>query len=553
MTVKLKIIHTSDIHGCFFPFDFIHREKTTGSVSRISTVVKRLRNKYGENLILLDSGDFIEGQPTCDFNCFHKPLKQNLAIEIAKYMRYDCMAIGNHDIELGHTIYDDFVKRAPCPILGANVIDVNKDKPYFTPYSIIKRQGVKIAIVSMVTTAVPYWLDKELWAGLKFTEVIKTTKELLLHIKQKENPDILIGLFHSGWKGGISSQNIKENCIKDLANEICDFDLILFGHDHRIHNDRIKSNGKDCVLLNPSSDANHIGVADIVIDKENKVKHISGKVISIENVTPDKNFIEKFKSEYSITKQYSETMIGHIPVDLNTRDCFFGDASLNCCIHRIQMDVTKADISLTAPLAFDETLKSGPVYVSDLFRLYKYDNCIYLLSLTGQEIKDLLEMSYELWIEIMPSKDSHIMKIMSYKSGNISYSFFKNLVFNFDTAAGIKYNVDVTKVYGKRIDIISTVCGDKFDLHRKYKVAMHSYRGNGGAELLTKGAGISQEKIEERVILKSKQNLRFYLEEYISKAGNDLFDTLDNWKFIPENWTIEAIKRDRRILFGTES
>ena len=62
---------------------------------------------------------------------------------------------------------------------------------------------------------------------------------------------------------------------------------------------------------------------------------------------------------------------------------------------------------------------------------------------------------------------------------------FKNLTFNFDSAAGIDYEVDVTKPDGQKVSIRRMSNGEPFVESKWYRVAMNSYRGNGGGELLT--------------------------------------------------------------------
>ena len=66
--VEIRIIQTSDVHGCFFPYDFISRKEKDGTLARVSTYVNRLREEYGKNLLLLDNGDILQGQPTCYYS-----------------------------------------------------------------------------------------------------------------------------------------------------------------------------------------------------------------------------------------------------------------------------------------------------------------------------------------------------------------------------------------------------------------------------------------------------------------------------------------------------
>ena len=92
--------------------------------------------------------------------------------------------------------------------------------------------------------------------------------------------------------------------------------------------------------------------------------------------------------------------------------------------------------------------------------------------------------------------------------------------------------------------------GQPFDETKYYKVAVNSYRGNGGGELLTKGAGIPQEQLKSRIIWRSERDQRYYLMEEIKKAGTLNPQPNHNWKFVPTEWTEKAAARDRKILFG---
>lgn len=92
--------------------------------------------------------------------------------------------------------------------------------------------------------------------------------------------------------------------------------------------------------------------------------------------------------------------------------------------------------------------------------------------------------------------------------------------------------------------------GTPFDMDKMYKVAVNSYRGNGGGELLTKGSGISQDELKERIIHSTDKDLRYYLMQYIERKKVIEPRALNQWKFIPEEWAAPASKRDYEFLFG---
>src|SRR5574344_349160 len=229
-----RIICTSDVHGAFFPYDFINHKEVKGSLAQVSSYVNQMRKDYGNHLILLDNGDILQGQPSCYYCNFVKPNLPNVAASIVNYMKYDTETIGNHDIETGHKVYDKWIKEVNCPVLGANIIDNETGQPYLKPYSILERDGKRFAILGMLTPAIPNWLNEKLFHQLHFESIVTCTQYWMKEIKTL-HPDYIIGLFHSGFEGGIHTDEYDENESIRVAQEIPGFDVIFCGHDHRLH------------------------------------------------------------------------------------------------------------------------------------------------------------------------------------------------------------------------------------------------------------------------------------------------------------------------------
>lgn len=553
-TVEIRVLQTSDVHGSFFPYDFIDRKPAEGSMARAASYIKGLRKKYGDNLLLLDNGDILQGQPTCYYCNYIKPSMPNVAASVINYMGYDAQTVGNHDIETGHAVYDKWISEVKCPVLGANVIDTSTGRPYLKPYAMFVRDGVRIAVIGMLTPAIPNWLNYNLWSGIRFDDMVGNSKYWIEYIKEKEHPDVVIGLFHSGWNGGIITDKYQENETLRIAQEVPGFDLILYGHDHKSNKYVVKNSTGETLCLNPSSNAEYLCDASIKIKFENGTvtsKTVTGSLIDIKTQPVDKDFIAYFKNDIDSVNAFVNRKIGTFTNSVYTRDSYFGNSAFCDFIHNLQLEITKADISFNAPLSFDACIKAGDIHVSDMFNLYKYENQIYVLLMTGKEIHDYLEMSYALWTNTMSNPDDHIMALELNGNGNNGYGF-KNLAFNFDSAAGIDYEVDVTKPEGCKIIIKGMSDGRPFDEKKWYKVAMNSYRGNGGGELLTKGAGIPHDSLPSRIVYESERDQRYYLMKEIEKAGIMTPRPNNNWHFIPVEWTAEAIRRDKALLFGND-
>lgn len=556
--LTFKIAATSDVHGNFFPYDFIKMSSGGGSLARVATRVNQLRDSLGnDRVILLDNGDILQGQPTAYYYNFIKTDVPHPVARMLNHLSYDAQTIGNHDVETGHAVYDRYRSDlGHLPLLGANVIDRTTGGPYLQPYAVIDRNGIKIVVLGLLTPAIPAWLPENLWAGLEFEDMVESARKWVPFIIENEKPDLLVGLFHSGHDSDKLTGEWRENASLLVDGEVPGFDLIFMGHDHTLYNSTDGSRpASKAVVLNPANSANYLAEGEVtfMLDANGKVmdKKVSGSLTPINSLKPDSAFMQAFKPEREEIIEFVSRPIGISEGDFSVRDAYFGPSAFMTLLHDLQLAISGADISLAAPLSFDALIKKGELRMSDMFTLYKYENMLYTISMTGQELKDYLEMSYSLWTDVMKSADDNLLLF----SGNRTaakgdYAKLLNPSYNFDSAAGINYTVDVTKPRGEKITILSMSDGTPFELDKTYKVAVNSYRGNGGGDLLTKGAGIPHDELKSRIISSTDKDLRYYLIKEIEKRGSVSPKVDSNWKFIPENIVDSAARRDRRTLFG---
>ena len=553
--VKLKIVETSDIHGNYYPYDFILRHEAAGSLARVYEFVQKERETYKDNLLLLDNGDILQGQPCAYYYNYIDTISLHLAAEVLNYMKYNAGNMGNHDVETGRAVLDRWAGDCNFPILGANIIDTVTGKTHFKPYEVLERDGVKIVVLGMITPAIPVWLSENLWKGLRFDDMEETARKWMKIIREKENPDLVIGIFHAGQDALLMGGKYRENASLEVARNVPGFDIVLMGHDHTRELKKIKNvEGDSVLIMDPASKGGVVANADVTLKlRKGKVveKHISGVLTEMKNYTANKDFMARFAPQFSDVRDFVSKKIGSFTETISTRPAYFGSSAFIDLIHMLQLEITNAEISLAAPLSYDTEISKGDVFVSDMFNLYKYENMLYTMKLSGKEIKDALEMSYDLWTNQMKSPDDHLLLLREKRrEGATDRASFKNFSFNFDSAAGIIYTVDVTKPKGEKVTITSMADGTPFSLDKMYKVALNSYRGNGGGELLTKGSGISQDELKDRILYSTDKDLRYYLMQYIEKKGVIEPHALGLWKFIPEEWVEPAAKRDYEYLFG---
>jgi 2',3'-cyclic-nucleotide 2'-phosphodiesterase/3'-nucleotidase len=560
----ITILQTTDLHGTILPYDYIENREMDVSLAHIASYVKKQRSET-DAIVLLDGGDILQGQPLVYYHNFIDTVSPHIVPEALNWLRYDAETVGNHDIEAGHPVYDKIIREYDFPLLGANAVDIKSEKPYFNPYVILNKSNLKIAVFGLITPAVPNWLPPEFYSGIEFRDMVETAEKWMPEIL-KQKPDLVVGLFHAGWNSDNEDykQNIPltENGSAAVAYNVPGFDIIFAGHDHKAVVEKIVNRKGDTVLiLNAGSRSENIARADVffsaVKHNRKKKKITSGRLIEVKNLSPDPDFTARFKSNDEAIREYSGRIIGESESSISTRDSYFGSSAFVDMLHSAQLEITGADISFAAPLSFDVRIDKGPVRVRDMFKLYRFENLLYTISMNGEEIKKYLEFSYGGWLNTMKGPDDYLLKYRTDKNGKPviinGEAWLKNPSYDFDSAAGIDYTVDVTKPEGERIRIISFSDGRKFEMKKSYRVAVNSHRGSGGGGHLTKGAGIPSEELSSRLLFSTERDLRYYILKSIEEKKTINPKPLNNWKIVPEEWVKKASVHERKLLFGKEN
>lgn len=545
--VTIRIAATSDVHGALFPYDFLNDRPGATSLASVQTFVDSIRAIPGSNLILLDNGDLIQGTPAAYYANFVQKNKQNLFARVLNHMKFDAATVGNHDIEAGPEVYYRLQREFSFPWLGGNILNTTTGKPAFEPFTIIEREGIRIAVLGLITPGVPGWLPQTLWPGLEFKGISESAEYWVAHIRQQHQPDAIIGLFHTGMgQPSDASVLLPENAGLQTAVNVRGLEVVILGHDHRPRAEVVTNvAGQPVQIINPGNAVRNLAFAELVFSPSEQGKHslsgTKGKVISLESTPPSESFVKKFAKDMKEVRKYANKPVGNLTNSLSARESLFGSSAFTDLIHDVQLKITGADISFTAPLTTNENLAAGKLLVSDLFKLYRYENFLYVMELSGKEVKDFLEYSYGLWFNQMSSASDHLLNYRKGADGKeiLNSNGAMSLAhpsFNFDSATGIVYEVDVSKPVGQRVKITGMENGQPFTESSTYKVAINSYRGSGGGGHLTNGAGIEHSEIASRIIYTSESDIRSILIGYFGKQKTISPKPRNNWKVVPEAW-----------------
>lgn len=548
-----RLLTTNDVHGRYFDSLYV-ADATDNALTNISWYADSLRAAEGaENVILLDAGDCLQGDNAAYYFNYVDTASRHLYARMTEYIGYDAVVVGNHDIETGHNVYDRLAGTMNVPLLAANAIRVDNGKPYFQEYVTMKRHGLKITIIGFTNPNIKGWLSPVLWEGMTFESLIPMAQEVVDRVSAKEDSDVVIVAVHAGTGNGDGS--ILESQGLDLFKSLRGVDFVVTAHDHR---PLVQKNDSIC-LINSGSHCRNLGLGTVTVRVENgKVvsKVLDAELLPVHKKNVDTRMQELFRQDYQAVKAFTLKEVGQLKTDLRTRDAYVGMSDYLNLIHTLSLGCTPAQISFAAPLTFNGFIEAGTLVYNDLFTIYPYENQLFVVRMTGKEIKDYLEYSYDAWINTVSSADDRLLKITDRpdpRTGQKAWSFI-NRSYNFDSAGGLVYTVDVTKSYGQRILIQSLADGNAFNLAAEYNVAMTSYRASGGGSIMRLGAGIDTDNISERIVAYHPE-LREVLYDYLVKSGEIAPEKIGDpavvgsWKFIPESLAEKALQRDMDLLF----
>ncbi|SFB73909.1 2',3'-cyclic-nucleotide 2'-phosphodiesterase / 3'-nucleotidase [Brevinema andersonii] len=464
---NLVLFSTTDIHGSLFPYDGIKNEPVDHSLAQVSYLLNDLRKNKKNEVIYLDGGDFYQGDSVI---YYFTEMREgpNVGAAVLNYLKLDSMAVGNHDIERGHPVYDKVVKEMEFPFMAANAIDKTTKNPYFPPYTIINRRGVKIAVLGMVTPSLTHSIPEYLWDRIEFEDIVESSEKWIPIIRENENPDLIVGLFHSGL-GTEKREYMGENVSLYTALNVDGFDIIFKGHDHLTHlTNVISPSGKPVVVLGGANAVKTASQVQIPIKKVNgkwSLGQAKGSIIAFENKNKpaDQQFLTHFKNEFTEATNVLAQPIGTLSQPISSKKSLFGPSEFVDFIHQLQYNIVQkelgmpVDFSIAGPFSLSDI--STNVVFRDLFGIYYYDNWPAIVELKGSEIKKMLEYFFHGWFNTMTGPDSYLLDYIFNSKGQMIpdhrggvYVLKKPFIY-FDNLAGLDFTIDLRNNPGDRVTI----------------------------------------------------------------------------------------------------
>lgn len=515
--VQITILGTTDLHGNINPIDYYTNKADNRGLAKVATLIKRVRKEH-PNVLLIDSGDTIQGSPLASFHSRKNNAPPDPMMLVMSSLDYDAMAVGNHEYNFGRKVLEKARSEAKFQWLSANTYDAKTQKPHYKPYIVKEVAGVRIGILGLTTPGVPNWDNPPNYAGLEFHEPVSEARKWVPILREQEKADVVVVAMHMGLEEDLRTGEINpgqvphENEAIAIAKEVPGVDVIFMGHTHR----DVPSLYINGVLLTQANHwGRHLARADLYLQKAGVGWRVYAKaartIPADDRVEPDPEVVRLAEPYDRETQGWLAKVIGESPEELTAREARFKDTAILDLIQKVQMDEGKADVSMVASFNPEARIEKGPVSVRDIAGLYVYENTLAVLEVTGQQLKDALEHSakyYKSYVPGKPLSDLIDEKIPGY---------------NFDIAEGVTYELDISKPIGRRIQNLR-FRGQPLSPTRKLRLATNNYRVNGGG-------GYTMYK-NAPVVYRSSEEIREMIIDWVERHKTIPAKPNNNWRII---------------------
>ncbi len=505
----IVILATSDMHGNVVGYSYEDDKETDNNgMARLYTYISQVRRE-NPTVFLIDAGDDIQGSIMTDDIANKSPENEHPVISAMNYMGYDSMTLGNHEFNWGITTMKKILSQAGFPVLAANVLDKNGDYVTGNGYTIVKKHGVKLAVIGVTTPQVPMWdSTKEGVMDTTFEPANVAVKRVIDEIG--DQADIIMVSAHMGQYAQYDEDNESDSAQR-IVEDNPQVDILQVAHMHITVNDKIGN----IPVVGVRNLAREIARIDVTLDRNKGIKDISTSIVDMEDYEPSQEICE-----LPVVKELHEKALNMVRSDgssdspsgeslgistarfqpeneiLGIPEGVLQDTAVIDFILNIELKESGADVASAALFQDSSDFPEGELFYKNVFNIYKHDNTLYIVEMTGKELKNYMEWSagfYNTW-----------------KSGDINISFDPEIpMYLYDMFAGIDYEVNISKPVGQRIENVMFK-GAPLKDDQVLKVAVNNYRYSSALKALelcaNKRSWESSESVRDMIVKYIKEN-----------------------------------------------
>lgn len=447
----ITILGTSDMHGNIWGFSYEDNAETANNgMARLYTYIQQVRAE-NPNTILIDAGDDIQGTIMTDDLYNKTPEEPHPVIAAMNYMGYDAMTLGNHEFNWGIPTMQTILSQAEFPVLAANVTDADGNYVTGAGWTIVEKDGVKVAVIGVVTPDVPIWDGgKEGIEDATFEAANVAVGKAIDAIG--DQADVIVVSAHMGMYAEFDEEGGSDSAQK-ILDDNPEIDVLQVAHNHVVVNEK----QGDVVIGGVRNGGRDIARFDLTLDKDNNVVDAAVEIVDMTDVTPS----QEIRDIALVAEAHQKTIdyiaggtdesgeplppLGSTTAKFQPENEIRGipagrvmDTAVMDLINQIQLENSGADVSAAALFKDTSDLPAGDINYGNIFDIYKFDNTLYRVTVTGAELKAYMEWSAECYNQ--------------WKEGDINISFDPEYPdYLYDMFAGVDYEIDLSQPKGERI------------------------------------------------------------------------------------------------------
>jgi len=361
----LRILHVNDFHGFAEPYKPYGSDEMLGGMAWLASTVEELRSE--KPTLLLSAGDMIQG------NNWANLFQGESVIELMNAMKFDAMVTGNHEFDFGRDVLRNRIAQAKFPLLAANVEGIEGLKPYLLK----EINGIKIAVIGVVTDETPLTTHPRNVIGLKFIAPEEALNRYVSELRPKV--DLIIVLSHLG-----------HNVDRIIAEKVKGIDVIVGGHSHTKVEQPVLIG--TTVVLQAWEHGKALGVLDLTLD-DHKIVKTEGRLVEIRPLPGKENneiaaLVDKYRVK--VDTVLDET-IGEAGLDLDGEHTRKQETNLGDLLADIVRTAANAEAAIIGGGSIRTSIKKGPIKAKHVYAVSPFNNYIVAIRLTGRQIKDALE------------------------------------------------------------------------------------------------------------------------------------------------------------------